>query len=219
MVQALGARQANALISYNNYAASASVPMLQEAVAAGDALQTSGLGAALRSGGVAAAYSAADALRVVGSVGAGLSREMPSDLESLGRGLGANLGVDLGGLGAGLDSLGARVGAGLGLDGGRAGGPMGEQLADGLRSAAAAVGALGDQAEAAASGYAGGSDGGGDGGSTDFSPSPEETDALVSRQYAVGRNLLLRFIDDSLDQSMGLAQLLKVRFTDAETGI
>ena len=39
------------------------------------------------------------------------------------------------------------------------------------------------------------------------------------REYAVSRNLLVRFAADDIDQSSALAGLLKARFTDSETGI
>jgi hypothetical protein len=53
----------------------------------------------------------------------------------------------------------------------------------------------------------------------EFTPSPAETDAILSARYAVGRNLLVRFASDEIDQSSGLARLLQARFTDEQTGI
>ena len=51
-----------------------------------------------------------------------------------------------------------------------------------------------------------------DGPPPEFSPSPAETDALVSSAYAVPRNLVLRMATDEIDQSFGLATLLKARY-------
>ena len=42
---------------------------------------------------------------------------------------------------------------------------------------------------------------------------------VVTQRAQVGRNLLIRFSDDEIDQSPRLAKLLKRRFTDDETGI
>lgn len=100
-----------------------------------------------------------------------------------------------------------------------------QQLADSLDSAARALGSLGR--------------GVGDAGSRasdtfaerassssseplipdEFEPSPQETERLVLSKYAVGRNLLVRFRDDPIDQSSGLARLCRTRFTDDVTGI
>ena len=41
----------------------------------------------------------------------------------------------------------------------------------------------------------------------------------VRRRYAVGRNLVVRFVDDGIDQSAPLAGWLKERFVDETTGI
>lgn len=46
----------------------------------------------------------------------------------------------------------------------------------------------------------------------EFTPSPVETNALIRDRYAVRRNLLIKFADDSIDQSLGLAQLLEESF-------
>jgi hypothetical protein len=45
--------------------------------------------------------------------------------------------------------------------------------------------------------------------SVEFSPSPIETNALVRDRYSVRRNLLIKFANDSIDQSLPLAQLLE----------
>lgn len=48
----------------------------------------------------------------------------------------------------------------------------------------------------------------------EFTPSPEETNELIFQDYAIRRNLLIRFQDDTLDQSLVLNPLLKKRFND-----
>lgn len=45
--------------------------------------------------------------------------------------------------------------------------------------------------------------------SVEFTPSPVETNVLIRDRYSVRRNLLVKFSDDSIDQSLGLAQLLE----------
>ena len=86
------------------------------------------------------------------------------------------------------------------------------------RSAGAAAGAAGGGVGGPGGG--GGADtgaGAGAGASTatsvpEFTPGPAEMDHLVSSSYAVGRNLLLRFVNDEIDQSSALAKRLQVRF-------
>jgi len=46
-------------------------------------------------------------------------------------------------------------------------------------------------------------------GREEFNPTPEEARNLIRTYYAIPRNLLLRFKDDSLDESNSLAQLLQ----------
>jgi hypothetical protein len=46
-------------------------------------------------------------------------------------------------------------------------------------------------------------------GRQEFTPSPEEAKSLIRSYYAVSRNLLLHFKDDSIDESNTLAQLLQ----------
>lgn len=46
----------------------------------------------------------------------------------------------------------------------------------------------------------------------EFSPNPAQTNHLVERQYQVPRNLLVKFSNDTLDQSLRLAGLLEQRF-------
>ncbi|MBD2021966.1 DUF1350 family protein [Leptolyngbya sp. FACHB-36] len=47
--------------------------------------------------------------------------------------------------------------------------------------------------------------------SLEFTPSPLETNRLVEREYQVRRNLLIKFSNDTLDQSTPLATLLRSR--------
>lgn len=47
-------------------------------------------------------------------------------------------------------------------------------------------------------------------GKAEFLPTPEETRMLVRTYYGVSRNMLLRFKDDSLDDTNNLVQLLQV---------
>ncbi|KAL1520664.1 hypothetical protein AB1Y20_022235 [Prymnesium parvum] len=84
----------------------------------------------------------------------------------------------------------------------RGGEAMGAALASWTAAAAAAARGGGAAAPAA-----------------DFSPSAEETETLILSSYAVRRNLVVRFADDAIDQSSGLARLLQRRFTDATHGI
>jgi hypothetical protein len=46
----------------------------------------------------------------------------------------------------------------------------------------------------------------------EFTPSPSETISLVAGRYQVRRNLLIKFTNDTLDQSVALADLLEKRF-------
>jgi len=48
--------------------------------------------------------------------------------------------------------------------------------------------------------------------SVEFTPSPTETNALIRDRYSVRRNLLIKFADDSIDQSLPLAELLEDRY-------
>jgi hypothetical protein len=48
----------------------------------------------------------------------------------------------------------------------------------------------------------------------EFTPSPEETNELIFQDYSVRRNLLIRFQDDTIDQTLLLNPLLKKRFED-----
>ena len=51
----------------------------------------------------------------------------------------------------------------------------------------------------------------------EFTPSPTETYNLVEENYNIRRNLLIKFSDDTLDQSYRLTQLLQNRFKDMVT--
>jgi hypothetical protein len=53
--------------------------------------------------------------------------------------------------------------------------------------------------------------------SLEFTPSPLETNKLVQQSYNVRRNLLIKFTDDTLDQSAPLTELLQERFGDMVT--
>lgn len=52
---------------------------------------------------------------------------------------------------------------------------------------------------------------------SEFSPSPSETLAQVKRHYGQGRNLLVRFSKDSIDQSPALLEVLQSRPNDQTT--
>jgi hypothetical protein len=236
MAEQLGERCANVLVSYNSFSAKRSVPLLQQAVTLGDGLRTSGIaGAAGPIAGTAATSlgeigetlgaGASDLFRGLGQrVGTG---EVADTIDALADGLGlGSLGDALGGGGTGRRRGGAGDGDGERYDevAGASGG-VAEQLAFGLDGAARALGVLGrgvGEAGRSAAGFADRMDEGTaeeDSLPDEFSPSPEETSRLVSTSYRVGRNLLVRFGDDPLDESSGLARLLKARFTDDVTGI
>ncbi|NMG06733.1 DUF1350 family protein [Brasilonema sp. UFV-L1] len=51
----------------------------------------------------------------------------------------------------------------------------------------------------------------------EFTPSPLETNKLVQERYNIRRNLLIKFSNDTLDQSMVLTELLKQRFPEMVT--
>lgn len=48
-------------------------------------------------------------------------------------------------------------------------------------------------------------------GRQEFTPPPSETKAMIRSSYAVRRNLLLRFSDDTIDETLPLAVLLQAR--------
>ena len=51
----------------------------------------------------------------------------------------------------------------------------------------------------------------------EFTPSPLETNKLVQEQYNIRRNLLIKFTNDTLDQSAALTELLQKRFPEMVT--
>ncbi|MGI2909069.1 DUF1350 family protein [Tolypothrix sp. VBCCA 56010] len=51
----------------------------------------------------------------------------------------------------------------------------------------------------------------------EFTPSPLETNKLVQERYNVRRNLLIKFSNDTLDQSAALKEILQQRFPDMVT--
>lgn len=46
----------------------------------------------------------------------------------------------------------------------------------------------------------------------EFTPSPEETEMIVKENYGIRRNLLVKFENDNIDQTLSLNPLLKSRF-------
>jgi hypothetical protein len=46
----------------------------------------------------------------------------------------------------------------------------------------------------------------------EFSPTPEETNEIVARDYLIRRNLLVKFKDDTIDQTTDLHEVLQRRF-------
>lgn len=48
--------------------------------------------------------------------------------------------------------------------------------------------------------------------SFEFTPSPLETEQLILNDYLVRRNLVIRFTDDTIDQSLNLEKILKTRY-------
>jgi hypothetical protein len=48
--------------------------------------------------------------------------------------------------------------------------------------------------------------------SVEFTPSPLETISIISQRYQVKRNLLIKFTNDTLDQSLALTETLQQRF-------
>ena len=51
----------------------------------------------------------------------------------------------------------------------------------------------------------------------EFSPSPSEIEQLITNNYRIRRNLLLKFIQDDLDQTFNLNPILQKRFADMIT--
>ena len=51
----------------------------------------------------------------------------------------------------------------------------------------------------------------------EFAPSPIETEKLIAEHYSVRRNLLLKFTQDNLDQTVNLNGVLESKFSDMVT--
>jgi hypothetical protein len=51
----------------------------------------------------------------------------------------------------------------------------------------------------------------------EFSPSPDETHALIAEDYHVKRNLLVKFTQDNIDQTRSLSQVVEPKFPDFTT--
>ncbi|MBD2437557.1 DUF1350 family protein [Nostoc sp. FACHB-110] len=51
----------------------------------------------------------------------------------------------------------------------------------------------------------------------EFTPSPLETNKIVQQNYQIRRNLLIKFHNDTLDQSAALTKILQQRFPDMVT--
>lgn len=51
----------------------------------------------------------------------------------------------------------------------------------------------------------------------EFVPSPAQTTDLVREYYNIRRNLLVKFTNDTIDQSSGLSEILRERFNDMVT--
>ena len=51
----------------------------------------------------------------------------------------------------------------------------------------------------------------------EFAPSPSETEKLIAEYYCVRRNLLLKFTQDNLDQTVNLNSVLQGKFSDMVT--
>ena len=51
----------------------------------------------------------------------------------------------------------------------------------------------------------------------EFAPSPLETEKLIAEHYSIRRNLLLKFTQDNLDQTVNLNDVLESKFSDMVT--
>ena len=51
----------------------------------------------------------------------------------------------------------------------------------------------------------------------EFTPTPDETDRIVAKEYQIRRNLLIKFTRDDLDQTPGLYDVLQRRFPNMVT--
>lgn len=188
-----GARRANVLVAYNNFSARRSVPMLEQAAQLGSAAQASGLTSAAAAG----AGTAVASLSGMGErLGAGASIGLRQLGDVLGRGSGVSDGVNAVGGPSAADQLARSLGqTARVLD------DLGRSVGEAGRRTSQAAYSLDDELP------------------DEFEPGPAETDRLVLDQYGVGRNLLVRFTEDTIDQSGGLARLLQRRFIDETTGL
>lgn len=48
----------------------------------------------------------------------------------------------------------------------------------------------------------------------EFTPSPQETNRLIAQSYQIPRNLLIKFTNDTIDQTLALSRVLQTRFPD-----
>ncbi len=51
----------------------------------------------------------------------------------------------------------------------------------------------------------------------EFTPSPQMTNRLIQKRYQIRRNLLIKFNDDDMDQTLRLSDLLRLRFPSMVT--
>ncbi len=51
----------------------------------------------------------------------------------------------------------------------------------------------------------------------EFTPSPKMTNTLIQKRYRIRRNLLIKFNDDNIDQTLRLSDLLRLRFPSMVT--
>lgn len=55
-------------------------------------------------------------------------------------------------------------------------------------------------------------------GINEFIPSPEETRQLLASDYSVPSTLLIRFADDTIDESDALAETLRIKYPSSKDG-
>ncbi|MGB3510965.1 MAG: DUF1350 family protein [Microcoleaceae cyanobacterium] len=51
----------------------------------------------------------------------------------------------------------------------------------------------------------------------EFTPSPQMTNRLIQKRYQIRRNLLIKFNDDNIDQTLRLSDILRLRFPNMVT--
>ncbi|NES04425.1 MAG: DUF1350 domain-containing protein [Okeania sp. SIO2F4] len=51
----------------------------------------------------------------------------------------------------------------------------------------------------------------------EFTPSPKITNSLIQKRYRIRRNLLIKFNDDNIDQTLRLSDILRLRFPSMVT--